>query len=593
MNFLLLWNTVKYLKVRQIYWRLYYIFPFKGWFFPKDHKNKIQIRPEIRPKSPYLAPIDSLISTTPLTFCFLNETRTIDQQEDWEGRGICSENISKLWLYNLHYHSFAREENISLSEKLIVLRRWILENPGPRSERGAMDGRSAWAPYPLSLRIVNWVKFLLMERQNITGEELCLLLNSLEEQCEALLCQREYHLLGNHLFENGKALVIAGLVLLSSRADYYLKKGLKILQEEIPEQILDDGLHFERSPLYHCLILEGMLDLYHFLSVAVEGETVDKGACFQQKNALKNMVEKHLCKMMEALEVVTHEDGGIGFFNDTTDGIASSPNQLLAYAKSLGINYSSTDVSYLPKGGFVKLKNNKFSVIGDVGPIGPDYIPGHAHAESLCFEASFLSQRLFVNSGISTYDKTQKRQDQRSTQAHNCVILAGALSKNTAQVWGGFRVGMRPTVICEGGHQSASEKLFTAVLKNVPDWPSDFCQTRQFDLQNDTFRVIDYFESKSLGGGQIKEAYYHLHPQWNVDNIRYIEGPKETWEAEVHIKSSQISHSVCLRFQAQGRLSIHESDYRYATGFNNEMRAKKIIVSTVGRILQLTASCVS
>ena len=41
----------------------------------------------------------------------------------------------------------------------------------------------------------------------------------------------------------------------------WLKKGLKIYQQQVNEQILDDGAHFELSPMYHSIILEDMLDI--------------------------------------------------------------------------------------------------------------------------------------------------------------------------------------------------------------------------------------------------------------------------------------------------------------------------------------------
>ena len=46
-----------------------------------------------------------------------------------------------------------------------------------------------------------------------------------------------------------------------SEANGWLHKGLDILAEQLAEQILSDGGHFERSPMYHAIILEDMLDV--------------------------------------------------------------------------------------------------------------------------------------------------------------------------------------------------------------------------------------------------------------------------------------------------------------------------------------------
>src|SRR5690606_31907456 len=108
-----------------------------------------------------------------------------------------------------------------------------------------------WEPYPLSLRIVNWIKWAMSgSTLSPTMEQ------SLAIQVRWLTGRLEYHLLGNHLFANAKALVMAGLFFKGPEADAWLAKGLSILEREVPQQLLPDGGHFERSTMYHALALE-------------------------------------------------------------------------------------------------------------------------------------------------------------------------------------------------------------------------------------------------------------------------------------------------------------------------------------------------
>mgnify|MGYP000647957824 CR=1 FL=1 len=70
----------------------------------------------------------------------------------------------------------------------------------------------------------------------------------------------EYHLMGNHLLENAFSLLF--------RAYYFRNNQLfdtakKILKTELSEQFLDDGGHFERSPMYHQIMLFRMLDCWN------------------------------------------------------------------------------------------------------------------------------------------------------------------------------------------------------------------------------------------------------------------------------------------------------------------------------------------
>ena len=158
--------------------------------------------------------------------------------------------FEKLWLYNLHYFDDLNAVN-NASRKAIqseLVIRWINENI-------RLEG-NGWEPYPLSLRIVNWIKWY--NRAGINNPQIIL---SLHQQAQALSKQLEYHILGNHLFANGKALVFAGCFLQGDLADSYLEIGLKILEREIPEQFLADGGHFELSPnvpLYFVVGLVGV-----------------------------------------------------------------------------------------------------------------------------------------------------------------------------------------------------------------------------------------------------------------------------------------------------------------------------------------------
>ena len=176
---------------------------------------------------------------------FLNEDRSISGAGVWNDPGA-----KPLWLYNLHYFDDlnARDAGARREWHVPLIRRWIDENP-PATGAG-------WDPYPASLRIVNWIKWALGGGL-LPGEAV----HSLAVQARHLERRLEYHLLGNHLFANAKALVFAGMFFEGPEADRWLWKGLDLLEREVPEQVLADGGHFERSPMYHSLILEDLLDL--------------------------------------------------------------------------------------------------------------------------------------------------------------------------------------------------------------------------------------------------------------------------------------------------------------------------------------------
>ena len=69
--------------------------------------------------------------------------------------------------------------------------------------------------------------------------------------------------------------------------------------------------------------------------------------------------------------------------------------------------------------------------------LGADYQPGHSHSDTFNFELYVQKFPLIVDTGISTYEKNEIRQKERSTLSHNTVMIG---DNDQTKVWGGFRV---------------------------------------------------------------------------------------------------------------------------------------------------------
>jgi len=402
------WNTLRYLKPVQVYGRLRLNLkrPLIENRPPPPLRNvhhDLWVRPAGRRPS--------LLGAERLSF--LNQTHELNAC-GWDDPAI-----DKLWRYNLHYFDDLNAYNAAERQQWQqqLLSRWVKDNrPG--------EG-TGWDPYPTSLRIVNWIKCAL------GGHPLSVeCAESLAVQARWLIRRLETHLLGNHLFVNAKALIFAGAFFRGGEADVWLSEGLRILRHEVEEQILADGGHFERSPMYHSLILEDLLDLINLSRV-----------CPHMSDAPSWCHTAH--DMRTWLWAMCHPEGEISFFNDAAFGVAPKPAELEAYAARLGLpplNVPEDGVTHLAESGYIRLQSDAAVALLDVSPVGPDYIPGHAHADTLSFELSLFGQRVFVNSGTSCYGEGVERLRQRGTAAHHTVELDG---RNSTEVWGGFRVARR------------------------------------------------------------------------------------------------------------------------------------------------------
>lgn len=414
------------------------------------------------------------------TFIFLNESRLAESKSAWN-----DPSVEKLWLYNLHYfddlNAVGAVNRLKWHERLIE--RWIDENPP-----GYGNG---WEPYPISLRVVNWIKWALRGGALSTRA-----IASLAIQIRFLCKRLEFHLLGNHLLANAKALIFAGAFFKQEEAEEWLTKGLAILHRELPEQILEDGGHFERSSMYHGIILEDFLDIENVVKAYGLGESYSH-----------DMV----VKMRDWLAAMSHSDGKIAFFNDAAFGIAPSLAELNEYAERLRypVQNALGDGVLLLTSGYVRLQTNDTVLIVDVAPIGPSYLPGHGHADTLSFELSLFGQRVMVNSGTSCYGTGSERQRQRGTAAHNTLVIDG---QDSSEVWGGFRVARRAQVHSLNIEEKASGFCVDASHDGYRRLSGRNLHRRRW-LISDESLVIEDEVTGTFGHAEIR---FHLHPEITV-----------------------------------------------------------------------------
>jgi uncharacterized heparinase superfamily protein len=513
MRVLRYWHTLRHLRPVQFYGRLWFRLPRPR---PVERPAPALRRPEPNWVTPVVRPMSML---GPECFRFLNVTRTVVGPGAWNDPAC-----DKLWLYNLHYFDDlnAADAAARTDRQRALLRRWVAENPP-----GVGNG---WEPYPTSLRIVNWIKWALAG--NALPPE-CL--RSLAMQAGWLRRRLEYHLLGNHLFANAKALVFAGAFFVGSTAGTWRAVGQRLLVRELREQILADGGHFERSPMYHAILYEDVLDLINLAGAYPETVAPELSAFYRD------------CAQAMAhwLRVMCHPDGEISFFNDAAMGIASTLAQLVDYGGRLGLEVAATSsaprlqcarapVVWLSHSGYVRLEAGSAVALLDVAPIGPDYLPGHAHADSLSFELSLFGQRVIVNGGTSCYGSGPERLAERGTAAHSTVQIDGA---DSSEVWGGFRVARRarpldvlvePVPECDLGASRGRDPRadqgaeagewpdvvdgplrVTAAHDGYRRLPGRPIHRRTWELTSGRFAVADVIEG--VFGAAI--ARFHLHPQ--------------------------------------------------------------------------------
>ena len=522
MNFSRFFHTVKYLKLEQIYYRIKYR-------FTKAKVNQFEsVEANYWKWSGPCIAEKSVLSSTEVRF--LNKLGTLKEQCDWN-----NSNQSKLWLYNLHYFDDLNATDFT-NRKLIhldLINRWIEQNP-------AVEG-NGWEPYPISLRLVNWIKW--MSRERIYNP---IVLNSIAQQADVLSQRLEKHILGNHLFANGKALIFVGCFLQEKQGYRHILKGLKIINEEIDKQFLNDGAHFELSPMYHEILLWDLLEL---IELALTCNSAELVVCLPK---WRNIAEKAL----KWLSSMIHDDGEVSFFNDSAIGIAMQPQQIFSYAQKLKLKNDKLDEQLITNqdSGYSRITFEQYVIIFDHANIGPDYLPGHAHADSLSFEFSMGKQRIFVNSGTSLYGTCPERIRQRQTPAHNTVSVE---CLDSSQVWSGFRVAKRAYTKLEKSTSSDGKVELRASHDGYMKQSPKAKHTRAMSCSSDNVIITDVVSKPIL-------SCFHLHIHQDVNVIKL---------SDFELKLMKDDQTLCL-FCSSEPIKINESTWH--PEFGKSIPNKKI-----------------
>ena len=340
----------------------------------------------------------------------------------------------RLWTMALHYHAWAYDAAAAArqgDDAAADLFRRYLSDWLERCRHSAPGARElAWNPYTIATRIGWWIRsygVLGEARWKEWPDFRVRFLQSLWQQAAYLRRHLELDLRGNHLLRDAVGLAWAGRFFYGEEADEWQDKAREIALEQVREQVLPDGGHFERSPMYHAQVMEDILTLALLLSDGDASATL----------------REVWVRMANFLTWVRHPDGQIPQLNDAALRTGCDPATLLDLGGQIQVALDPTPPAggqHFTDTGLVVWHGKPWSYFFDVGPIGADHQPGHAHADSLTVECSYEGRRLIVDPGTYGYDNDDRRRYDRSTDAHNTVCIDG---ENSSEVWHIFRVGRR------------------------------------------------------------------------------------------------------------------------------------------------------
>ncbi len=252
---------------------------------------------------------------------------------------------------------------------------------------------------------------------------------------------------GNHCDADAAGLVFAGLFFgTGGQPRGWLERGWKILCDELPRQVSEDGVDFEGSVPYHRLVAELFL----------------LPAAYRMRCGLPvpEAYRDRVLKMAWFTEAYTRPDGTAPVWGDADDARAlpfggqpvNDHRYLLGWiSEAFGdadlasrFTGDGAECAWLlgsdalvrliarakpskppqsvlfAKGGYAILRNEKDHVFIDCGPVGTAGRGGHGHNDVLSFEAHLAGTPLVVDRGAYVYTADfEARNAFRSTEYHN------------------------------------------------------------------------------------------------------------------------------------------------------------------------------
>ena len=438
-------------------------------------------------------------------YTFLNRSIEFGDHIDWNHEKL--DEYPLLWRLKLQAFEFLEwvflgfespasiEENISSFEDQLLS--WAEENPIGEEQYL----RRSWIPHSVSLRILNWSRYAAWYDQVDSEDVPEALYREIYKNAVFLSNHVEHEIGGNHLIENAIALIMAG-TLVSDHSTGWTEQGLEILNQAGETQFLEDGGHFERSPMYHIMVLMRYLTTRDLLASThgkvsrVVGQTAEDGVRY--------------------LRAIQAPDGRIPLLNDAVYGEAKSASTCLAYAQQVGFAVpESKPVSALEESGYYWLGDGETKLLVDCGPVGPPHLPAHSHNDQLSINLWVDGEPILVDTGTFEYAPTKQRQYCRSVEAHNTVQVDGW---EPIDIGGQYLMGRRtsPEVI---HFQGGDEGVFEGVVRKQSLIGNGYRHRRRIEMSAEQLRVQD----------EVSEGPFttrlHFHPEVMVtakDNGTYV-----------------------------------------------------------------------
>ena len=413
--------------------------------------------------------------------------KSLDIRLVWEPARL--QHSVALLVYAQHHLDIVNWEKVGQSAKIVILS-WLRANPFPRGVhyQSAME---------CALRIP--VFFMALKQiDSLTTDESAMLLEAIYQHGWLVSKQLSlYSSLGNHTIAEAIGLIFAGAVYRSTRqGKVWISTGIKLLNNEMAHQILEDGGPAEQSLNYHRFVL----DLYWLAMDFIQKNNFGNVYHWQQKLTAGEF-------FLSAFKDQNQLSPAIG---DSDDGFAVAPG--ITPHRVVKTDNSKNHITFADSG-YTIIRNDKLVFTFDHGPLGMAPFYNHGHADALSITLSKNGYPLLIDPGTYRYNGVpQWRRYFKGTRAHNTVTIddQDQAVQETSFIWSKpYRSKLAAS------EAEKNQRFFSAFHDGYTRLDHPVYHHRSilyFDQAN--FLILDSFSGAGKHNFQLN---YHLYPDTTVE----------------------------------------------------------------------------
>ena len=352
-----------------------------------------------------------------------------------------------------------------------------------------------WYPYSVSTRIINLSLFLyaIAHKSEVEAKNKSYIYNHLILELNYLSDHLEFDSDGNHLLKNFFALLI-GYTIIGNREK--ASNYLSFIEESLEEQILECGLHYEKSLDYHMLVLH---DLF-FVFLFANSNGIDT-----------ELIKQQLIKMLVFSEILLKQKHK-PLFHDSFKPTYFPHKELILLIKSFCLNQNIAMKKINDLGPYSIYTIKDIYLIVDKSQISPEYCMAHSHDACLHYELWYKGIKFISDSGNGTYTESPERNFFRSSQSHNMSVSKENIGQSI--LLKSFRFGRTAKLLYFDEKISDKSVKAKGALKGYFNGFKTNTLIRTFQIIDNHLIIEDTIDS------DIAVSYIHFHPETDIEEMQ-------------------------------------------------------------------------